>query len=72
MEKVDLELKLRKEHVERCLNCKNFRRCGEVIQEIEICEHFVELPLTKQSIIVNLKDYSSAMGCKKKNVFCSM
>ena len=72
MEKVDLELKLRKERVERCLNCKNFRSCQEVVQEIEVCGHFVEQPLNRQVIIVGLKEYSASTGCKKKDVFCSM
>jgi len=72
MEKVDLELKLRKERVERCLNCKSFRKCEEVIQDVEICQHYEELPLNKQVVIVNLKDYSSAIGFKKKDVFCSI
>ena len=72
MEKVDLELKLRKERVERCLNCKSFKNCLEVIQEVEECGHFVELPLDKQVVIVDLKDYSSAMGCRKKEILCSM
>ena len=72
MEKVDLELKLRKERVERCLNCKSFRNCHEIIQEIEICKHFIELPVNRQSVVVSLKDYRSAMECKRKDVFCSM
>ena len=65
MEKVDLELKLRKERVERCLNCENFRKCQEVIQEIEVCGHFIELPLNKQSVVVSLVCFSKLNGVKK-------
>ena len=65
MKKVDLELKLRKERVERCLNCKNFRKCSEVIQEIELCDHFDEQPLSEQSVVVGLICYSKLNVVKK-------
>jgi hypothetical protein len=57
MKKVDLELKLRKERIERCLNCRNLKSCGEIIQTIEVCWHFRELPVSQQSVIVSLRQY---------------
>lgn len=71
MNKVDLECKLRTERVERCLNCLNFRRCEEVIQLVEICGHYKEMPIKMQKIVVDLELYSSLQGCKDKSVNCS-
>ena len=67
MKKEDLERKLRIERFERCLNCKNFWKCGETKDLIEICEHFEEEPIERQKVVVNLVEFSKLGGSTIRN-----
>jgi hypothetical protein len=52
----ELERKLKRERVERCLNCRWFEECNK-IGEYEECVHHSEIEEEKQYVIISLRDY---------------
>jgi len=56
-----LKRKLKRECVEACLNCKKFVDCDD-IGKFEECVDYSELGVSKQVVVVGLKEY-----CKLKS-----
>ena len=52
----ELERKLKRERVEKCLNCKWFVGCDD-IGEYEECDEYSEVDLKEQVVIISLSDY---------------
>jgi len=52
----ELERKQKTERLEVCLNCKKFVKCGN-IGKFEECVDFSELDVSKQVVVVGLKEY---------------
>ncbi len=73
LEKLDiLEKKLKIENIERCLNCKSFLRCKERKEDVVVCEHYKEVPVKQQLVIVKLSEYEKLHDSKNKSLcsFC--
>ena len=64
MNSIDLERKLKTEHVEVCLNCKLFIDC-ENIGRFEECEDFLEVESKMAMIIVRLDEYAKLESSRK-------
>ena len=52
----ELERKLKRERVEKCLNCKWFVECND-IGEYEECDEYSEVDLKEQVVVISLSDY---------------